>query len=92
MQDSGVVTATEQFSDFRQTFLRQFFGQVHGDLPRPGNRGGTFFGIHVSDFDFVIVSHSFLDVFYRNLAVLDRQQVAQRISGQLYGHVFLVKP
>ena len=76
MQDGGVVSATKQIPYFGQTFLGEFFGQVHGDLTGPCNAGGAFFGIHVRHFDLVIVSHCFLNVIYRNQAVLYRQQVA----------------
>ena len=91
MQNRGVVSATKQLTDFRQAFLGQFFGQVHGNLARSCNRRRTLFGIHVSDFDFVIISHGFLNVFDRNLPVLDGQQVAQRVSRELNRNVFLVK-
>ena len=63
MQHRGVVAPAKQLTDFRQAFLREFFGQVHGNLTGTGNRGRAFLGIHVGDFDFVIVRHGFLDIF-----------------------------
>ena len=34
VQDRGVIAAAKQLADFRQTFLRQLFGEIHGNLTR----------------------------------------------------------
>ena len=91
MQHGGVVAPTKQLANFGQAFLRQLFGQVHGNLPWTGDRSGTLLGIHVRDLDLVIVGHGFLDVLNRNLSVLDGQQIAQGFAGQRDGDVFLVE-
>ena len=91
MQNGGVIAPAEQFSDFRKAFLCQLFGQVHRNLTGPGNAGRPLLGVHVCDLDFVIVRHGFLDIFHRNLAVLDGQQVTQGFTGQKDRDVFLVK-
>ena len=74
-----------------QALLRQFLGQIHGNLPRPGNAGGPLLGVHVGDLDLVVVGHRFLDVFHTDLPVLDAQQVAQRFARQRDGNLFLVE-
>ena len=66
MQDGGVIAATEKFSNFGQGLLSQFFGQIHGDLSCERNVRGAPLGIHISDFELVIVSNCFLDVFDRD--------------------------
>ena len=72
VQNRGVVAPAKQFTNLWQAFLGQFFGQIHGNLARSCDRGGTLLGVHVRDFDFVIVCHGFLNVFNRNLPVLNR--------------------
>jgi hypothetical protein len=37
VQDRCVIAATKQLTDFRQTFLRQLFGELHGNLARTRN-------------------------------------------------------
>jgi hypothetical protein len=68
--------------------LRQLLGQVHGNLARPGNAGRAL--LAVRHLDLVVVGHRLLDVFHRDLAVLDRQQLAQR-ARQLDRHSFWLK-
>ena len=88
MQNSGVIASAEELANFRQAFLGQLFGQVHGNLPGPCNAGGSFFGIHVGYFDLVVVGHRFLDIFDRYLPVLDGQKITQRFTCQLDGDLF----
>ena len=71
--------------------MGQFFGQVHGNLTRPGNAGRALFGVHVGDLDLVVIGHRFLNVFDADLAVLNGQQVAQGFTCQLDGNFLLVK-
>ncbi len=75
VQHGRVVSPAEQFADFGQAFLRQLFGQKHGNLARPSDAGGALFAVHVGDFDFVEVGGGFLDVFDADLAVLNGQEV-----------------
>ena len=82
MQHGGVVPPAKKLTNFRQTFLCHFFGQIHGNLPRSGNAGRAFFAVHVGNFDFVEVSDCLLNVLDTNLPVLDRQQVFQRFTRQ----------
>src|SRR5580765_366202 len=91
MQHRGVITTTEQVANFRQTLLRQFLGQVHGDLAWTSDIGRTLFGIHVSDFDTKKVGNGFLDVFDGNLPVLNRQEIFQRIFDDVNGDVLAVE-
>ncbi len=44
---------------------------------------GRFFAVHVGDLDLVEVGHRLLDVLDADLAVLDRQQVLQRLAREL---------
>ena len=76
VQNSGVVTPSEKLTNFRQAFLGQLFGEIHGNLAWPCNACRTLFRVHVCDFNFVIVGHSFLDVLHRDLSVLNRQKVS----------------
>nr|GEW26933.1 hypothetical protein [Tanacetum cinerariifolium] len=91
VQHGGVVAAAEQFADFGQAFLRQFLGQVHRDLARPGDIGRAALGIHVRDLDVEEIGHGLLDVFHRNLPVLHRQQVLQRFLHHVDRNIFAVE-
>ena len=71
VQYSCVVTATEKLSYFRKTFLRQFFCQVHGYLAWSRDTCRPLLGVHVGDFDFVIVGNGFLNVLDGDLPVLN---------------------
>ena len=73
MQNRGVIAATKMRTDFGQTFLRQFFGQKHGNLPWLGDFFRAFGRIHVSDLDFVEISHGFLDRLYADMPRIFRQ-------------------
>ena len=84
VQYRGVVAATEQITDFRQAFLGQLLGQVHGDLARQGDIGGPAFRIHVGHLDLVEVRHGLLDVLDRDLTVGHRQQVLQRFLADIH--------
>ncbi|OMP13430.1 hypothetical protein COLO4_01703, partial [Corchorus olitorius] len=87
----GVVASAEQLADLGQALLGQFLGQVHGNLARPGNAGRALLAVHVGDLDLVVVGHRLLDVFHADLAVLDGQQIAQGLAGQLDGDFLLVE-
>ena len=84
VQYRGVVAATEQITDFRQAFLGQLLGQVHGDLARQGDIGGPAFRIHVGHLDLVEVRHGLLDVLDRDLTVGHRQQILQRFLADIH--------
>ena len=91
MQHGGVVAPAEQFSNFWKAFLRQLLGQVHRNLAWPRNAGRALLAVHVGDLDLVVVGHRLLDVFHTDLPVLDGQQIAQRLAGQLDGDFLLVE-
>ena len=83
MQHRGVVAPAEHLADLGQALLRHFLGQIHGDLARAGDVGRALLAVHVGDLDLVVLRHRLLDVLHADLAVLDRQQVAQRLAHQL---------
>ena len=80
VQHRSVVASAEHFANFRQTFLRELLGQIHRDLAWFGNVGRTLLAVHVGHLDLVEICHGLLDVFHADLAVLDGEQVAQRIA------------
>ncbi|MNT49684.1 hypothetical protein D3C72_1865540 [compost metagenome] len=86
-----MVAPAEEFANLGQALLRQFLGQVHGNLARAGNAGRALFAVHVRHLDLVVIGNGLLDVFDADLAVLDRQQVAQRLACQLDRYLFLVE-
>ena len=74
MHDGGVV-AVKFTADFRQRTRSQLFGQIHGDLPRPGNRAGTAGRLHFLDRNVKVFGHFFLDFVNRGAAVIRTEHV-----------------
>ena len=70
MQHGCVVAPAKEFADFGQAFLREFFGEIHGDLAWPGTVGRTLFRIHVGHFDIEKIGHRLLNILDRNLPVV----------------------
>ena len=83
VQHGRVVPATKRVADLRQTMVGQFLRQRHANLPRPGNRPASSLRQQVPNADLKILRDSFLDVFDRNQSVLQRQQISQRLLGEI---------
>ncbi len=58
-----------------QTEMGQFLCQGHCDLARARDITAAFLGIHLRDFDLVIISDGLLDIIDRDLAALQGKQV-----------------
>ena len=77
-----MVASAEVAADLGQRELRQFLRERHGHLARPRDRARTLLRVHLRGPDLVVVGDRLLDVLDRDLAVLDREQVAQRFLGE----------
>ncbi len=91
MQHRRVVAPPEKLADLGQALLRELLGEVHRDLARPGDGGRALLAVHVRHLDLVVVGDGLLDVLHADLPVLDGQQVAQRLAGELDGDFLLVE-
>ena len=78
-----MVAAAEGVADLGQAVAGELPRDGHGHLPRPGDRAVTPFGEQVRHPDLVIFGHGLLDVFNRDLPVLDDQQVFERLAREV---------